>query len=93
MNFKEIMNDFSDDDIRMLAEQERKMDSGESPYVTLRGNRMAMTQESMDHFKLTQGQTINEVIMMKILEFNISFCQARIETEKLMENAQDKNAA
>jgi hypothetical protein len=64
--------------ICMLAEVERKMDAGEMPFVLWHGNRAAMDKETMDHFRLTQGQTITDVIWKAILEFNIASCQDKI---------------
>jgi hypothetical protein len=70
------------EEVRMLAEAERKMDTGEIPFVMYGGHRAAMRQEAMDHFKLKQGQTINDQIWIAILEFNIAHCRAETDMRK-----------
>jgi hypothetical protein len=43
----------------MLAEAERRMDSGELAYVMLDGRRVSVEPERMKDFSLVCGQTIN----------------------------------
>ena len=69
---------FTNEEIAMLAEAERKMDSGESQYVVYRGGRAAVPDETMDALGLVCGQTVNDVIWVRILETNIASLQARI---------------
>lgn len=77
------MSDFTIEDYRMLAEAERKMDSGELPHVMWRGQRTAMTPETMTDFGFTPGQTIDDVLFFATARHNI----ARLETKIALENA------
>ena len=81
------MPNFTVEDIRMLAKAERDMDSGAAPFVMLEGQRWLMTDEAMKEFELTTGQTVNHVIILKILEYNLSCCQAQSAINKAQANS------
>jgi hypothetical protein len=70
--------EFSDEDISMLAEVERRMDAGDTPYVILNGERVAMFQDVMDDLGLKKGQTITRVIFHHILLKNLAKCEAQL---------------
>lgn len=77
--------EFTVEQLRMLAEQEREMDAGRVPFVRLRDQRMAMTASAMAEFGLKAGQTINDQIFMGILRFNLAelrFNLAEMEREQ-----------
>lgn len=57
----------TDAEIRLQAEAQRMMDSGEMPFVIYNGERLALMKEQMDRFGLRQGQTINSTIYYHIL--------------------------
>lgn len=58
---------FGDEQIRILAEVEQKMDSGEFLYVVYDGKRMPVVNEIMLKYGLKQGQTINSDIFQAIV--------------------------
>ena len=76
---------FTTEEIRLLAQSERDMDSGKLAFVMLDGKRVSVTCEAMAYFDLKQGQTITLPIMIAILEFNIAQCEAAIEEQKFRE--------
>ena len=76
------MSGFNIDEIKMIAEVERKMDSGEQPFVMFSGQRVAVPQTTMDVLGLAQGQTINHTIFMAVLQANLADCQAAIAMGK-----------
>ena len=74
---------FNKEMIRTLAESERMMDRGETPFVwmmTFNGQyeRMAVAPAIMEELELEQGQTINSIIQNAIFELSL-----RILAEKL----------
>ena len=69
---------FTNEEIAMLAEAERQMDSGKLQYVMYGGVRASVPDETMDALGLVCGQTVNDVIWVRILETNIASLQARI---------------
>lgn len=75
-------NDFTTDDIRALADMERKMDRGEQPYVMNGGGRWAVPADTMAQLGLETGQTVSDFLITKILETNIANLTAEIERRK-----------
>lgn len=71
-------------DIQGLAELERKMDTGEQPFVVSNGQRMAVSKEIMNELKLTKGQAVNNQIMIAILQLNIAHCKTQIAIDNAM---------
>lgn len=63
--------DRSIDDIRALAEIERRMDRGEQPFVLFLGGRMAVHGAIMDELGLEQGQSVDDIICVAILKAQI----------------------
>ncbi len=55
--------------IKMMAEMERRMDSGEIQFVMFEGNRLPITESLIKEFGLEPGQTINKVIFDAMAEF------------------------
>jgi hypothetical protein len=78
-----MLEDFSLEDIRGLAEMERKMDSGEQPFVIYGNGRAAMSKDTMEKFNLKQGQTISDIIFIAIQKSRIEECQKKIDKEHL----------
>ncbi len=62
-----LAGQLTDAEIRLQAEAQRMMDSGEIPFVVYNGERLALTKEQMDRFGLQRGQTINSTIYYHIL--------------------------
>ncbi len=76
---------FTVEDIRLLAEMERTMDSGEQPHVFDKDrHRWAVSTEIMEELGLKSGQTVNGAIIMAILEANLASLQARIAVEAVI---------
>lgn len=78
--------------LRLMAEAERMMDSGEMPFVMAPGpsggiERMAMSPRMMEEYGLEQGQTINTIIRDAILQENVKTLRAKIES--IMESTED----
>lgn len=62
--------------IRALARLERKMDSGEQPYVVAEGGRMSVGAEEMEALGLKNGQTISNAIAIAICKETIKNLEA-----------------
>ncbi|HET8728316.1 MAG TPA: hypothetical protein VFO41_12450 [Alphaproteobacteria bacterium] len=76
------MTEFTDDQIRMLAECERMMDAGEVPFVRLGSGRVMMDNETMARFGLTQGQTIGTETFFAIRRFGLDQVEQKIAARK-----------
>ncbi len=68
-------------DIKMLAELERKMDSGEQPFVLWENQRWAFRPEILEECGVVAGQTISSVIYRALLEASILYGQRKIDEE------------
>jgi len=55
----------------MLKQAEKMMDEGIMPYVTLEGNRIMFTQETLDHFKIKSGDAIDLSTMGELQKFQM----------------------
>jgi len=77
----------SNDQIKMLAEQQREMDAGNVPFAILNGNRLASTAEIMTELGLEQGQTIDMVIFGAMLEASLASIHAKIALEEIKDSA------
>lgn len=78
--------DLTIDDIRGLAQLEREMDMGIQSYVLVGGNRMSVSEGTMERLGLVSGQTASNAICIAICQSHI----AEIETEIAIKNAQQK---
>lgn len=77
------------DQIKQLGAAERKMDSGEAPYVRLGSDRLMMTTEAMAQFELQAGQTISNTMLGEILNFNLAQCRSQADVEAAKKEAGD----
>lgn len=68
----------TDKEIKMLAETERMMDAGETPFVISSGGRMTVDPAAMKHFGLKSGQNVTNEIACAIVRFRLEQCQAAI---------------
>jgi len=73
------------EEIRMLADQERRMDSGELPFVNSPGGRMSVSPEVMAELGLAAGQTVSWPIMQAILEATLASLQAHMALDKAVQ--------
>jgi len=73
--------------IRGLAELERKMDSGEQPYVKTDHGRLAVDASIMSHFGLQSGQTVSAYLVSEILRANLA------RMTRLMDEAEAREKA
>ncbi len=71
------------DDYKLLAKQQQQMDSGEVPFVMLKGTRIAVMPDVMTDLKLTQGQAICDGIFTRILEMSLRKAQAELAAKEL----------
>lgn len=68
---------------KYFAELEKKMDSGEQPFVYLDSARMAVSSELLVQLGLEQGQEINTEMAIFIIEKGIeNFAAGKTEIEK-----------
>ena len=77
---------FTREEIALLAQCERDMDSGKMPFVVLGGNRWGSSQECLDALGLISGQTVNLIIIQAMLRWKIDDCKAKIEEQKFQES-------
>ena len=77
----------TNEQIKMLAEAERMMDSGEKKYVILEGERLMVTDEVMVALGLQPKQTINQEIFVAIQEENLKMIRLQIQPEKVKDEA------
>jgi hypothetical protein len=73
---------FTNEEVALLAECERKMDAGEIPFVMMGGVRLATNREVMEELKLVQGQTVTPFIHHRMLEIQIALLQAKLAIER-----------
>lgn len=78
-----ITSILSPENLKALAELDRKMDSGHQPFVRDdKGNRWAFPQEVLDVFGCISGQTASHAVMTGLLEANLAHIQMQIALEK-----------
>lgn len=72
---------FSIEELRMLAELERKMDSGEQPFVRVDETqvRLAVADWIMERIGLESGQTISGELAAEICRMNIADCTRKLD--------------
>ncbi len=87
------MRKLTHEEIKILAECERKMDAGKTPHVVVDGHRFAVNDEILEHFGLQNRQTVTNVIITAILEFNIERLKKEImdEEAKKIKNAKPED--
>ncbi len=73
---------YTTEQIRMLAEVERKMDAGEQPFVLYGGHRLAVNPATMAHLALAQGQTISDAIALAVAKHNVEMIEAEIAARR-----------
>lgn len=69
--------------IKMLAEAEKMMDSGQKKYVLFGGNRMIVDEEVMEKLGLQPRQTITWEIFGAIQQENHQRLQLKIQLDAL----------
>lgn len=65
-----------------LGELDRKMDSGEQPFVIVDGQRLAIPPEIMTVLQLVSGQTASDALYCRILEVMMTRLQEKIAEEE-----------
>jgi len=70
--------------LRLLAEAERLMDSGEIPWVWAMSpygqmERLSVSPEIMEILQLEQGQTVNSIIVNGIADLSLMILQKKID--------------
>jgi hypothetical protein len=69
--------------IQQLAEMDRRMDSGEQPFVLWHGDRLPVFPTVMAEFGLKSGQTVSDLIAGKIMEAHLASVKAEIALKKV----------
>ena len=70
---------FTIEEIRMMAEQERAMDSGIQPYVLeMNRNRWVVCPSVMEEFGLETGQTVSDTLSLAITEAHLASLKATV---------------
>lgn len=70
------------EEFRLLAECERQMDAGVTPFVVMSGQRIAMDAEALSDLGLSQGQSITPTMFGIILQYNLRRIEAQIAYER-----------
>ena len=70
------------EEVRMLAQQQRDMDTGKVFFVVLNGERLAVEDDVAKELGLERGQTISRDIFGAILNARIAHVQAKIALDK-----------
>jgi len=71
------------DQIKALAQLERDMDSGKTPYAVFEGERIALNEEVMEHLGLETKQNINRTILSSIQNYYLAEMKAKQALEKI----------
>jgi len=69
--FNVVERKMGSEEQEMLKQAEKMMDDGIMPYVTLEGNRIMFTQETLDHFKIKSGDAIDLSTMGELQKFQM----------------------
>ncbi len=68
--------------IRGLAELERKMDSGDQPYVLNRGDRWAFSGDVLKHLGIESGRNVSDHLLIEIRKTNLLNLRMKMEREE-----------
>ena len=72
----------TDEDLKMLADRDRKMDLGELPYVLYQDRtHYTANPEVLAELGLVSGQTVSDAVIAAILAANLASLQARFAVE------------
>lgn len=75
----------TDEELKMLAEAERKMDSGEHKFVRdPSGHRLIVDAEVMRDLGLVNGQSVSRTLVTEIMERHLAKMQAQIALNNAM---------
>lgn len=69
--FKVVEREMGEDEQEMLKQAEKMMDEGIMPFVKLEGNRIMFTQETLDHFDIKSGDSIDLNTMGQLQKFQM----------------------
>ena len=74
---QEVRN-FTVEEVRMLADVERRMDVGEQPYVVNTSGRLAVSPEVMSELGLVSGQSASPTLCLAIVTASLASMEATI---------------
>lgn len=77
-----MTREFNNEEIRLVANLEKRMDDGEVQFVLWAGSRVAVEDHIMRQLGLTHGQSISGTIFQAIINARIQYCNQIIEAEK-----------
>ena len=83
---------FSAKEIRLLVDMERRMDSGEVPFIYVKGSeqRCSMDPAHMAALGLTKGQIVSIDLWIEILKFKIEQCDRAMAHKQVQEVLDDE---
>ncbi len=73
---------FTTEQIKDLAAEERRMDSGVSMFVITNGQRRSVRKEVMEELGLVNGQTASSTIVIRISELELAMIRSEIAIDK-----------
>lgn len=74
----------SPENIKALAEIDRKMDEGTQSFVRDHaGRRWAMPKQVLEMFGCISGQTASDAVLTSLLEANVAYIQMQMTLEKV----------
>ena len=71
------------DQMKILADLERKMDSGEQPFVQTSHSRMAFRQELLDECGIKSGQSVSTAMVHTLMQMSLASLQVQIITDNM----------
>lgn len=77
----------TNEEVKLLAKEERMMDSGKIKFVMFGDQRLMVDDDIMEKIDLKPGQTISWQIFQAILEENLKKIQLKIQLEKINEES------
>ena len=81
------MSAFTLEGVKLRAECERKMDSGEIPFVMLDGHRVPTSKECIEELGLVAGQTINDALYIAMMRWDIANPKTRMAPSRAGEQS------
>jgi hypothetical protein len=74
---------FTTEQVRLLAENDRKMDAGEQPFVLDdRNARWAFPGDVLGTFGVVSGQRVSSTVLQALLEANLAHINALIAIDR-----------
>ena len=75
----------TDEQMKMLAQLERDMDSGKQPYVVHQGERLAFRKGLLDECGLESGQSVSSAILLELMKRSLAHVEVELALKKARE--------